>query len=124
MNCTVPSAPVDLVIKRIEGDPVSLYFDWKPPSIPNGYIVEYNVYCQKALENRSSDSYAGSGSGMLSDFSTHSKTLPGSELNATITDLIPFTSYECFVTAKTSAGEGNATAFQIQTTDEFSKIPS
>ncbi len=68
----------------------------------------------------------GSGSGMmmspqLANQITFSSVVLGSELNATVSDLTPFTDYACYVSANTSVGEGNLTTPVYETTDEFGK---
>lgn len=109
----VPSSPINLNAEAVEGDPSSLYVTWVPPAVPNGVITRYGVYCQESQPMMGS----GSGGSFLSPVFTG-----GSELNATVTGLIPFTIYGCFVSANTSVGEGNASATVFQTTDEFSKF--
>jgi hypothetical protein len=49
-------------------------------------------------------------------------TAQGSEMNATVDSLEPFTNYGCYVSANTSIGEGDESATIFQTTDEFSKF--
>ena len=104
----------------VNGDPYSLRVSWLPPSVPNGYITHYNVYCQESLL------VMGSGGGMLAlptslYFQTFTSTVYGTELNATVTGLTPFTNYGCYVSANTTIGEGNNSFSVFQTTDEYSK---
>lgn len=102
------------MVQAVPGDPYSLYLTWMPPTEPNGYIIQYNIYCQ--------DFQLGSGGPTMLPFWETSTS--GSELNATVAGLTPFTNYECFVTANTSVGEGNSSNIEYQTTDEFSKLDS
>ncbi len=53
---------------------------------------------------------------------TFSRNVSGSERNAMVTDFEPFTNYGCYVSARTSIGEGNTSDAVFQTTDEFSKL--
>lgn len=104
----------------MSGDPYSLYVTWMPPSVPNGYILQYSVSCQE------SRLVVGSGGGMYllptaPSPTTFTSTVLGSEQNATVGGLEPFTNYGCFVSANTSIGEGNTSTTVFQTTDEFSK---
>ena len=115
----MPSEPTDLTVSRIDGNPNSLNVTWNPPAVPNGYITYFNVYCEETVN-------FGSGQGVSSLASQNSSTIfsdtvPGSELNTTITGLTPFTGYSCYVSANTSLGEGNTTALVLEITDEFSK---
>ena len=63
---------------------------WLPPDFENGNIVAYTLFCRMALDQE----YTIRG------------VLNSSTSSATIMDLMPFTSYECYVTANTSVGEG------------------
>ena len=115
----VPSSPTSPRADVVNGDPYSLKVSWQPPTVPNGYITHYNVYCQE------SQLVFGSGGGMqvlpTSLYSsTFTRTVYGTELNATVGGLTPFTTYGCYVSANTSIGEGNITSV-FQTTDEYSK---
>ena len=103
----------------VNGDPYSLRVSWLPPAVPNGHITHYNAYCQE------SQLVFGSGGGMLATLysSTFTSTVYGTELNATVTGLTPFTNYDCYVSANTSVGEGNSSELVSQTTDEYSKLP-
>ena len=116
---SAPIEPISLVTLTVDGDPYSLFLSWMPPLVPNGEIILYQVYCLESMY------MLGSG-GMPELFIPDSIAdatvpVPGSEQNATVTGLTPFTSYGCYVTAATAIGEGNASATVFQTTDEFCK---
>lgn len=118
----VPLPPNNLNILTIDGDPYSLNVTWDPPTTPNGYITSYTIYCEEYF-------YVGSGSGLGLNPLPFNEPLPifisnvpGNELYVRVTDLAPFTIYECYVSANTSVGEGNVSASVIQTTDEFGKV--
>lgn len=111
--------PTNPMALTVDGEPYSLFVTWMPPLVPNGDITLYQVYCFESLY------MLGSG-GMPELFVPNSLPevtvlVPGSELNATVTGLTPFTSYGCYVTADTVIGEGNASATVFQITDEFCK---
>ena len=103
----------------MDGDPYSLYVTWAPPTVPNGYITGYTVYCQD------SQTMLGSGGGpvmfLAPSTPTFTSSAGGEELNATVTGLTPFSNYGCYVSANTSIGEGDSSSPVFQTTDEFSK---
>ena len=109
--------------------PRELYATWESPTVPNGIITSYSVYCFESFEPESG---SGSGSGrgvnpllLFSDSSAasdvHISTVNGSELETTITDLIPYTIYDCYVTANTSAGESDPSRTKSTRTDEAGK---
>ena len=107
----------------VMGYPTRLLVVWDPPVDPNGIILFYTVYCYEPLFG------SGDGSGndmslLPSDTSSNisiSAIVPGSSLEATVMGLIPFTVYECYVTASTSIGEGYSSNTFPARTDEFSK---
>jgi len=46
----------------------------------------------------------------------------GTQSATYVNDLIPFTTYECYITANTSVGEGESSVILRATTDESSKV--
>ena len=75
---------------------------WSPPDPTNGIIAAYTVFCKMPSDE---------------EF-TIRDTLNNSTLSATILGLMPFTSYECYVTANTSVGEGPPSNNDTAMTDE------
>ena len=136
---------MNTTLARVIGSPTKLYIQWKPPEEPNGIIVAYSIYCKVVAVNdvqQMLGSVSGSGSsesilitassglpmsggenglGDISDYA-NSVITKGTELKAFVEDLTPFTNYGCFLTANTSAGEGNSSMIVTATTDESSKI--
>ena len=136
---------MNTTLARVIGSPTKLYIQWKPPEGPNGIIVAYSIYCKVMVVNDVQQilgSVSGSGSsesipitassgllmseevnglGDISDYAI-SVVTKGTELKAFVENLTPFTNYECFITANTSAGEGSSSRIVTATTDESSKI--
>ena len=125
------------------GSPTKLYIQWKPPEEPNGIVVAYSVYCKEAIvddaEVLSSASGSipfatSSGSGTLTAMSGEEDGLGdisdytilvvsnGTQSEAFVEDLTPFTNYECFIAANTSVGEGSSSKIVTATTDESSEF--
>ena len=69
----------------------------------NGNIVAYTMFCRMGSDQ---------------EF-TIRDTLNSSALSATLMGLIPFTSYECYLTANTSVGEGPPSNNDTAMTDEY-----
>ena len=67
------------------------------PSSPNGIILYYSIHCTTSLPT---------------------VVVSGDATMATLTDLIPFTHYECYITANTSMGEGEPSNTSIAQTVE------
>ena len=84
---------------------------------PNGIITSYKVYCIVAEED-------GTGGGSSNDDINSLNTtavVPGIFSEAIVGGLTPYTIYNCYVTANTSVGEGNASSGARARTDESSK---
>ena len=121
----VPSAPEHPVVSRIVSSPLDLLVTWTSPSEPNGVIESYTVYCYKPTTNfgNGTQQYSESGSGMqqpdVRDESIYAHTIVlGNETQATVTGLEPYTTYNCYVVANTSAGAGDPSFAHAATTDE------
>ena len=99
----VPSEPEHVVVLTIEGSPTELQVIWDPPADPNGLVIAYTVYC--------------TASGM-----EHKLVLSGNTSQVVVTNLLPYTFYDCYVTANTSAGEGNSSIVQSVRTPESGKL--
>ena len=96
---TVPSMPLNYQLSAVSSS--VLLGNWTAPSTPNGIVTNYTVYCRK-WQNQ-----------------TYPEQIPSNPLNYTVfivssqpfvylSDLTAFTFYQCYVTASTSAGEGNS----------------
>ena len=79
---------------------------WFPPNPTNGIIISYTVCCRISSDQ-------------LSISVKITVTIVNdSTLSTTLMGLMPFTSYECYVTANTSAGEGSPSSNDTAMTDE------
>ena len=87
--------------------PDELLATWEIPDPTNGAIISYTVFCRE--------------NGTMSDFTVSSDGVQGTETMVQLAGLSPFTAYECFVTANTSVGAGNASNVDIETTNEAGK---
>lgn len=86
--------------------PDQLFASWERPDPPNGNITSYTVFCR---ENDTSSSF------------TVAQVVGGAATNVQLDELSPFTAYECFVTANTSVGAGNASNLDTERTNEAGK---
>ncbi len=80
---------------------------WAEPAPTNGIISSYTIRCTEVTSNLS-----------LAPFDVTSVTV----LTTTLSGLIPFTKYECTISASTGAGEGSSSDPQRATTDEDGKL--
>ena len=121
----VPSAPEQPVVSRVVGSPLNLFVTWMSPTEPNGVIVSYTVYCYKPTTDLGNGTHQHSGNGSevqqpdVGNESMYVKTIvPANETQAVVTGLEPYTTYNCYVVANTSAGAGNPSFAHRATTDE------
>lgn len=111
----------------IGGSPTELLVTWQPPTVPNGVILSYTVYCYDQIFDSS-----GSGGGMevlltppgyLNITETTIAVASANQSEVIVTGLTPYTVYVCYVTANTSFGEGNPSIIHSARTDESGKGP-
>lgn len=91
-------------------------------------VISYTAYCFELSEDEVYGSgYLGEADRMPSSLVypleniTSNVTVPGSESSAVVGGLDPYKRYACFVTASTSAGEGETSYAASAVTDESSK---
>jgi len=116
---------VNTTLARVVGSPTDLYIQWKIPDEPNGIIIAYNVYCKEIIVDDVQQILGSAMSGEedgLSDMADYAILVVtnGTESDAFVEKLTPFTNYGCFVTANTSVGEGSSSRIVTATTDESS----
>ena len=76
---------------------------WMEPDPTNGIISNYTIRCNNSNSTMTREPQ------VITDVSALSATLDG---------LMPFTTYECTISASTGAGEGASSGPQSATTDE------
>ena len=109
----MPSEPQSPNTHQIRDSPTELLVSWDYPLEPNGIITSYRVYCYET------DAYS-SGGGESDELVVNVTTavVPGNVTEGVVTELTPYTFYDCYVTANTSVGEGNASDSDSARTDE------
>ena len=99
----VPSYPQNLIVVNVNSTAIAV--SWQPPAMPNGVITAYNVWYNQTLDCN----------GSLVSFSD---SVGGSVLMYTFTELEEDTVYEFYVSAETSAGEGEAAMVMGRTRED------
>jgi hypothetical protein len=99
----VPSEPQSPSTERVRDSPRKLRVSWQSPAEPNGVITLYTVYCYQT--NGSTDNIT-------------TAVAAGTDLEAIVEGLTPYTFYNCNVTANTSIGEGPFSKTTTARTDE------
>ena len=124
----VPSKPQSVSVSTLLGFPTQLLIRWLPPLELNGILISYTTYCQ-ALRTESNETSTGefaessaSGSGSLSPMSVNSMVASSNATEVRFSGLMPYTTYECFVTASTSVGESNFSSIVTARTDEAGRL--
>ncbi len=98
-----PSSPQNLMVVNVNS--TAIMVSWQPPAMPNGVITDYNVWYNQTLNC----------SGSLVSFSD---SVAGSVLMYTFTELEEDTDYVLYVSAVTSAGEGEAAMVMGRTSED------
>ena len=124
----VPSKPQSVSVSTLLGFPTQLLIRWLPPLELNGILISYTTYCQ-ALRTGSNETTTGefaessaSGSGSLSPMSVNNMVVSSNDTEVRFSGLMPYTTYECFVTASTSVGESNFSSIVTARTDEAGRL--
>ena len=100
---------------------------WEPPIEPNGVILTYTVYCDE-IQHSSGSGLQNDGNFLTpfddDDDSTAEFTtvVPGNQTQTFVMGLTPFITYDCYITANTSVGEGAPSIIQSAQTDETSRF--
>ena len=108
----MPSKPESPDADQIRDSPTELLVSWEHPIEPNGIITSYSVYC---YDSEIGSAYSSEERDILEEPLV---TVPGDVTEAVVTELIPYTFYNCYITANTSVGEGNASDSTTARTDE------
>ena len=90
---------------------------WTPPTQTNGIIIAYTVYCNTSATQALPEQVIGPNGATVRSIVNGT-----SQLAIFNTGLNPYTQYECFVTANTSAGEGLASPILIVRTGQSGEI--
>ena len=124
----VPSKPQSVSVSTLLGFPTQLLIRWLPPLELNGILISYTTYCQ-ALRTGSNETTTGefaessaNGSGSFSPMSVNSMVVSSNATEVLFSGLMPYTTYECFVTASTSVGESNFSTIVTARTDEAGRL--
>ena len=110
---SVPSFPVNVSLTSVPVTPNALYATWSVPTLKNGIILAYTVYCNTTSSQAYSEQVLGP------NVPTIRSVVNGTTLAVAFnTGLNPYTQYSCYVTANTSAGEGSQSLSLLARTAE------
>ena len=113
---TVPSSPLALSVSTVSGSRNLLSASWSSPIPKNGIIVAYTIYCNTSASQAYPEQVIGS------NLSTAKSVVNRTTLAVIFsTGLIPYTQYDCYVTANTSVGEGTPSSIITTRTSESGK---
>ena len=113
----MPSEPQSPNTYQTGDFPTELLVSWDHPLEPNGIITSYRVHC---YETHAYSSGGGDSYDFIEELVVNVTTVvvPGNITEAVVTELTPYTFYNCYVTANTSVGEGNPSVIASARTDE------
>ena len=109
---TAPSMPLNFQLSAVTSS--VLMANWTPPSSPDGIVKGYTVYCTVS-QNQTYPEQVPTGGSTYTVFNETSQT------SVYLSGLLPFTFYQCYVTANTSAGEGNPSDTNTTQTNQAGK---
>ena len=109
---TVPSMPLKFQLSAVTFS--VLMATWTPPSSPNGIVTGYTVYCTVS-QNQTYPEQVPNGASTYTVFNVTSQT------SVYLSGLLPFTFYQCYVTANTCAGEESSSNISIYQTSQDGK---
>ena len=110
---TVPSSPLAPSVSTVPDSPNQLSASWSPPIPKNGIIIAYTIYCNTSASLAYPEQIIGT------NVPTARSVVNGTTLTVTFsTGLIPYTQYDCYVTANTSVGEGTPSPIITTRTSE------
>ena len=119
---SVPYEPQSPNTDQIRDSPTELLVSWEHPLEPNGIITSYKVYCYETVDSGSGSAFGSEDREILVEESVTIAVVPGDVTDAIVSELTPYTFYDCYVSANTSIGEGNATNSASARTDESGKM--
>ena len=105
---TVPSMPLNFQLSSVSSSVIM--GTWTLPSQPNGIVIGYTVYCKKSLIQTYLE--------QVPVGSSNYTILSTSQMFFMLSGLEAFTSYQCYVTANTSAGEGSPSNISTSQTNQ------
>ena len=106
------SPPLNFTLQQIEDTSTELLANWTTPTTLNGIISTYTVYCRNSSTQMCSEMVPSGDDFVLFD------TTNSADTELTLTGLIPFTMYDCYVTATTGGGESQPSNNDTARTDE------
>ena len=111
---TVPSSPLAVSVSTVPGSPNQLSASWSSPIPKNGIIIAYTIYCNTSASQANPEQVIGP------NVPTVRSVVNGTTLAVTFsTGLnVPYTQYDCYVTANTSVGEGTPSTIITTRTSE------
>ena len=123
-SSTAPSSPLNLSVSTVPGSPNQLSASWSPPIPKNGIIIGYTVYCNTSTSQAYPEQIIGPNGptvrSVIYEVSMFMFITPPT-MGIFSTGLNPYTQYNCYVTAYTSAGEGTPSQIMTARTDQSSK---
>ena len=108
-------------MSTVPGSPNQLSASWSPPIPKNGIITAYIVYCNTSASQAHPEQIIGPNVPTVRSIQSEASMGMIITMSTLTTGLTPYTQYNCYVTAYTSAGEGTPSQIVTVRTDQSSK---
>ena len=112
---SVSSSPLNFTLSPVSHSPNKLIATWMPPAVTFGNVNNYIVYCNTSDNQTYPEQVIGK------NVPTNRTVVNGTTLSVTIIGFMPFTQYDCYVTASSTVGEGTASLLARNRTDQSGK---
>ena len=112
---SVLSSPLNFTLSPVSHSANKLTAMWTPPAVTLGNVINYIVYCNTSDNQTYPEQVIGPNK------PTNRSVVNGTTLSVTMIGFMPYTQYDCYVTASSTVGEGTASLLARNRTDQSRK---
>ena len=112
---SVSSSPLNFRLSPVSHSPNKLTAMWTPPDVTLGNIMNYIIFCNTSDNQTYPEQVIGP------NIPTKRAVVNGTTLSVTMIGFMPFTQYDCYVTASSTVGDGTASLLARNRTDQSRK---
>ena len=112
---SVSSSPLNFRLSPVSHAPDKLTAMWTPPAVTLGNIMNYIIFCNISDNQTYPEQVIGP------NVPTNRAVVNGTTLSVTMIGFMPYTQYDCYVTASSTVGDGTASLLARNRTDQSRK---
>ena len=112
---SVSSSPLNFRLSPVSYSPNELTAMWTPPAVTLGSIMNYIIFCNTSDNQTYPEQVIGP------NVPTNRAVVNGTTLSVTMIGFMPFTQYDCYVTASSTVGDGTPSLLARNRTDQSRK---